>query len=271
MSNPDYLEINKKFWNQKVDIHFDSSFYGVDEFLKSRNSLNDIELSLLGNIRGKSLLHLQCHFGQDSISLARLGAKVTAVDFSDQAIQRARELAVKAESHETNFVCSDIYTLPDNLKSSFDIVFSSYGTIGWLPDIHRWAQVVSHFLKPGGRFVFAEFHPVVWMFDDDFTKVAYRYFNSGPILETENQTYADQIDVPESQYIGWNHGLSEVIQALTDSGLFLQIFREYDYSPYRCFKHMKEVEKGKYVIESMEQKLPLVYALCCVKNLDSIK
>src|SRR5690606_20725019 len=119
------------------------------------------------NLKDKKVLHLQCHFGQDSISLARLGASVVGVDLSDKAIEQAQHIAQELNA-DARFICCDIYDLPKHLNEQFDIVFTSYGTIGWLPDLDKWASVIHHFLKPGGQFIFAEFHPVVWMFDNDF-------------------------------------------------------------------------------------------------------
>jgi 2-polyprenyl-3-methyl-5-hydroxy-6-metoxy-1,4-benzoquinol methylase len=151
-----YIDINKKAWDQKTQYHVESPFYDMDTFMKGKSTLNDIELQLLGNVTGKRVLHLQCHFGQDTLSLGRMGATVTGVDFSEAAINKARQL-----SHDigvpARFVCCDIYDLHNHLDEQFDIVFTSYGTIGWLPDLDKWADVVSKFLKPGGRFVFAEF------------------------------------------------------------------------------------------------------------------
>ncbi len=135
-----YLETNRKSWNAKVEPHLKSDFYFVDEFLKGRTSLNSIELELLGEIAGKSILHLQCHFGQDSISLSRLGAQVTGIDLSDTAIEAAKNLAQKAET-STEFICTDLYNLPNVLDRKFDMVFTSYGTIGWLPDLKKWAEI----------------------------------------------------------------------------------------------------------------------------------
>jgi len=187
----DYIEINKQSWNNRTEFHVNSAFYDMDAFLKGKSSLNNIELNVLGDIKGKSILHLQCHFGQDSISLQRLGAEVVGVDLSDKSIAKAKEIALKTNSN-AKFICSDIYSLPNCLDQQFDMVYTSYGTIGWLPDLDKWASVVQHFLKPGGKFVFVEFHPVVWMFDDDFDKIGYNYFNSGAIVETESGTYADR-------------------------------------------------------------------------------
>ena len=150
-------------------------FYDLDNFVKGKTSLNSIELDLLGDVKGKTILHLQCHFGQDTISLSRLGAEVTGIDLSDKAIQSAQQIAKDTHSN-ANFICCDIYDLPNHLDKQFDIVFTSYGTIGWLPDLDKWANIVSHYLKPNGQFVFVEFHPVVWMFDDNFEKIGYNDF-----------------------------------------------------------------------------------------------
>ncbi|MEZ7931864.1 MAG: class I SAM-dependent methyltransferase, partial [Flavobacteriales bacterium] len=154
----DYLKTNKESWNKRTEVHYDSDFYDNENFKKTGNSLNEIELEFLQDIKGKKVLHLQCHFGQDSISMSKLGAEVTGVDLSDLAIEKAQNLA-KEMNIETKFICCDLYSLPEVLNEKFDIVFTSYGTVGWLPDSNKWASVISHFLKPEGKFVFAEFHP----------------------------------------------------------------------------------------------------------------
>ncbi len=258
--NLDYLEINKKSWNRKTDIHIESDFYDNENFLKGKSSLNKIELDLFPELKGKKVLHLQCHFGQDTISMARLGADVTGVDLSDQAVKRARELAAKV-AVEARFICCDVYDLPNQLEDEFDVVFTSYGTIGWLPDMNKWAGVISHFLKPGGKLVFAEFHPVVWMFDDDFTKVGYNYFNSGPIVETQEGTYANVDAKINEEYVMWNHGIGEVVSSLIANGMTIDSLKEYDYSPYPCFKHVEEFEEGKYRVKHLKNDIPMVYSI----------
>lgn len=261
----DYLAVNRDSWNKRTDVHYASDFYDVEGFLKGKSSLNSIELDLLGDVKGRSILHLQCHFGQDSISLSRMGAEVTGVDLSDKAIERAKELAAKAGTN-TRFICCDLYDLPDHLDEQFDIVFTSYGTIGWLPDLDKWADVVSRFMKPGGRFVFAEFHPVVWMYDNDFEGVQYSYFNTGRIVESDEGTYADrEADIKEDN-ITWNHGIAEVLTSLLGKGLTIDAFREFDYSPYACFRKVEEFEPGRYRIPPFENKIPLVYALAATKK-----
>jgi len=259
-SEKNYLEINKESWNRKTDFHMKSEFYDVKGFLNGKSSLNDIELDLLGNLKGKRVLHLQCHFGQDTISLARMGTEVTGVDLSDVAIDNANELAKKAGVDAT-FICCDIYDLPQHLTGQFDIVFTSYGTIGWLPDLDKWAKVVSQFLKPNGQFVFVEFHPVVWMFDYDFKKIDYRYFKSEAIVETEEGTYADKDADIQLETVSWNHSLSEVITSLISNGIEIQVFNEYDYSPYNCFNNTIEDEPKKYRIKHLDNKIPMVYAV----------
>ncbi len=260
-----YIEKNRNSWNNKVDYHLSSEFYDVDGFLKGKNSLNDIELGLLGDINGKSILHLQCHFGQDSISLARMGAAVTGVDLSDKAINKAITLAEQTKI-DTTFICCDLYDLPDHLNKKFDIVFTSYGTIGWLPDIDKWAALIAMYLKPGGKFVFADFHPVVWMFDYDFKTVAYNYFNSGPIIETDTGTYADRTAPISNETVSWNHSISEVLTALIKNGLEINSFLEFDYSPYNCFTAAVEFEPKKYRIEHLDNKIPMVYAIGAMKK-----
>ncbi|MFA7273063.1 MAG: class I SAM-dependent methyltransferase [Crocinitomicaceae bacterium] len=261
----DYLKVNQLSWNNRVDTHIDSAFYDLPNFLNGQTSLNSIELALLGNVEGKSILHLQCHFGQDTISLSRLGAEVTGVDLSDKAIERAKEIGLKTNSNAT-FICCDVYDLPNHLDKQFDIVFTSYGTIGWLPNMQKWAEIVSRFLKPAGHFVFAEFHPVVWMFDDNFEQIGYNYFNKGAIVESETGTYADKNAAISQEYIMWNHSLSEVMSSLLDNQLEIVSFQEYDYSPYNCFKNTVEFEPKKYRIAHLDDKIPMVYSIVARKG-----
>lgn len=256
----DYIKANKELWNKKTEIHINSDFYDMPAFLQGENSLKNIELELLGNVKEKSILHLQCHFGQDSLSLARMGAKVTGIDLSDNAISKAKDFA-KQLNLDADFICSDIYDLKENLQGQFDIVFTSYGTIGWLPDLEKWASVVSHFLKPDGQFIMADFHPVLWMFDDDFTYLQYSYFNKEAIIEESEGTYADRsADIKLKSYF-WNHSSSELINSLIKADLNLASFDEFDYSPYNCFNKLVEIEKGKYQIQGIEGKIPMVFAL----------
>jgi len=264
-SEANYIEINRHSWNNRTDAHMKSEFYDLEGFMNGRTSLNDIELNLLGDLNGKSILHLQCHFGQDSISLSRLGAKVTGIDLSDKAINKAKQIAKDLKSN-TNFICCDIYDLPNHLDEQFDIIFTSYGVIGWLPDLNKWAKIISRFLKTNGQFVFVEFHPFVWMFDDNFKKIKYNYFNSGAIVEIEEGTYADKSADIKQEYVMWNHSLSEVINSLIQNELEINSLDEFDYSPYNIFDNSLKIDEKKYRIEHLENKIPMVYSIIATKN-----
>lgn len=259
-----YLDINRQSWNVRTDVHLQSAFYDMPGFRKGASSLNDIELNLLGDLKGKTVLHLQCHFGQDSISLARMGASVTGVDLSDRAIEQARNIAAELQV-DVQFICCDLYDLPNHLNQQFDFVFTSYGTITWLPDLDRWAKIINQFLKPGGAFIFVEFHPVVWMFDNDFEKIQYPYFNTAAIVEEEAGTYADNAAKIVQEYVTWNHGLGEVMGSLLHNGLTITTFNEFDYSPYNCFRKTVEVAPKRYRIDHLDSKIPMTYSIKAIK------
>lgn len=260
----DYFTANKQIWGKRVSIHFNSEFYDVASFRAGKTSLNEIELKALGNVVGKSLLHLQCHFGMDTISWAKEGASVTGIDFSEDAINTAKNLAEEMNV-PADFICSDIYDLPKNLNQKFDIVFTSYGVIGWLPDLDKWAKIINDFLKPGGTFFIAEFHPVLWMMDDDFTHLKYSYFND-QVIETVSQgTYGDRNAAISSTEYGWNHSLDEVINSLLKYGLQITSFNEYSYSSYNCFNNTVKGNDGMYRIKGLENKLPMMYSIKVIK------
>lgn len=260
-----YFDANREHWNQRTRMHRDSAFYNRAGFIAGETVLTPIELSELGAVSGKKMLHLQCHFGMDSLDWARRGATVTGVDLSDEAIKEARQLNEEMQL-DARFICCNIYDLPAHLDETFDIVFTSYGTIGWLPELKPWAQLIARYLKPGGLFYFAEFHPVLWMFDDDFTGIKYSYENRELII-TENQpTYTGPEDIVSGTEYSWNHSISEVLTALLEAELQLTAFSEHMYSPYPCFRHMTETGKGRWEIKGLEGKLPMVYSLKAVKQ-----
>lgn len=264
MQEKDFFNINKEGWNNRTGAHYDSEFYDVEGFLKGSSSLKQIELELLGSLEGKELLHLQCHFGQDSISLAREGAKVTGIDISDQAIDKAKHLAQEA-GVKAHFITSNVYDIDKHLNQQYDVIFSSYGVITWLPDLQRWADLIDMHLKPGGKFVFVEFHPAVWMFNDQFTSIDYSYFNTGPIIENESGSYADKDASIAQDYVVWNHSLQDVIEPLLSNKLTMESFKEYDFSPYDCFENTVKIEESKYQINGLEGKIPLCFSLVMKK------
>jgi SAM-dependent methyltransferase len=259
-----YFKANKVNWNQRVAVHKDSSFYDRAGFIAGENMLTPIELSEVGIVKGNSLLHLQCHFGLDTLSWSRLGAKCVGVDLSDEAIKLASEINEEAKL-DARFICCNVYDLKDHLSDKFDIVFTSYGTIGWLPDLDKWAELIAYYLKPGGIFYIADFHPVLWMFDDEFKEIKYSYENR-EVIVTENQgTYTDRNAEINGKEYGWNHSISELLNSLINAGLKIEIFNEYMYSPYPCFNNTIQGEDGNWRIKGLENKIPMVYSLRALK------
>lgn len=256
-----FFEANRQIWAQRTRIHLESKFYDVEGFIGGKESLTSIELSEMGDVKGKNLLHLQCHFGMDTLSWARHGAVPVGIDFSEEAIAEAKKLT-QATGLNAEFICCNVYDASKFLRNrQFDIVFTSYGVIGWLPDLYKWASIIRKHLKPGGYFYMAEFHPVVWMFDDQFSKIEYAYHNTG-VIETEaGSTYTEDNPAILGKEYGWNHGLSEVFTALLEQGLRVELFKEYSYSPYRCFKNMVLPAEGKWQIAGLEDKIPMVYSI----------
>lgn len=259
-----YKAINKDAWNKRTGVHVASSFYDLEGFLKGAGSLQATETALLGDIKGKSVLHLQCHFGMDTLSMARMGAHVTGVDLSDKAIEKANELN-QALGLDARFICCDLYDLDKNLDEQFDIVFTTYGTIGWLPDLEKWGGVIQRFLKPGGKFVFVEFHPVMWMFDNQLEKIEYSYFNKEAIVENSTGTYTDRNAAIEYTEVSWNHSLAEVFSALLNNGIRIEQFREYDFSHYNCFSNLHQTDPGQYRHIHHGDKIPMMYAIVGMK------
>ncbi len=260
-----YFEENKKSWNKRTAVHKDSEFYDLAAFKKGKSSLTKIELEELGDVKGKSLLHLQCHFGMDTMSWERAGASCVGVDLSDEAINLAKEINAELNL-KTEFVCSNVYDLKGQLNKKFDIVFTSYGTIGWLPDLDKWAEIVAHFLKPGGIFYIADFHPTLWMMDENFEKIKYNYFNTEVITEEVSGTYSDRDAPIRSTEHGWNHPFSEIFNALIKQGLQIQQFNEYPYSPYNCFNNLEKGADDMYRIKGMDEKMPMMYSIKAIKQ-----
>ena len=261
-----YIKVNQTLWNKKTDIHIHSKMYDNKGFLAGKTSLKDIELALFGDIKGKKILHLQCHFGQDTMSLARMGAHVTGVDLSNVAIEKANTYAKQLNlTDKVKFICCDVLTLDQHLVEEFDLIFTSYGTITWLPKLDKWGTLIAHFLKPTGRFIFVEFHPVLWMLDDDFKKLAYPYFNKKTFHEEYTASYTDGVGHEPTMGYSWNHPLSEVFSNLLINKLIITDFQEYDTSPYNCFPNTVKSENG-FQIKGFEGKLPMVYSIVAGKG-----
>ena len=191
--NEKYYKTNKATWNEKVNVHSKSVMYNLEAFKNGKTSLMPYELEALGDVKGKSLLHLQCHFGQDTLSWSRLGAKCVGVDFSDKGIKLAQELNEELNL-DTKFVCCNVLDTSEFIAATFDIIFTSYGVIGWLPDLKPWAKMIAKRLNNGGTFYMVEFNPIVWMFDYVEGKpiMKYGYMQNEVILEEYEGTYANQ-------------------------------------------------------------------------------
>ncbi|MCG7488942.1 class I SAM-dependent methyltransferase [Vibrio sp. Of14-4] len=250
----DYLSINKEAWDKRTKVHVESEFYDVASFKNGRCSLNPIELKQVGNVQGKSLLHLQCHFGQDTLSWARLGAEVTGIDLSANAIKHANSLK-QALDLKANFIESDVVQFGHENNQQFDIVFTSYGVLCWLPNLVDWAQTIAKSLKVGGEFHLVEFHT----FNDLLS--GYSYFpDSEPDVEEEG-TYTENCDGTKSTTVTWSHPISKVISALIDTGLKIESFSEHPYSPYNCFDGLESVPNLGYQMLYKGQQIPLLYSI----------
>lgn len=267
----EYMRTNKELWDKLAKIHHKSEFYDVEGFLKGNQTLDPIELEELPNLSGKKLLHLMCHFGLDTLSLARLGANATGVDFSCEAIELAKELSRTAKI-DANFVCSNIYDLPDILNEKFDVVFTSGGVIMWLPDLKEWARIIAHFLKPDGFFYIREFHPFGYVFDDDENvtdlRVRYPYFQGKEPLSFEDEgSYASEdAKTGKMPSFEWNHPISRIINVLIDVGLTIDFFHEFPITTYKALPFMITREKGRWVLPDNEDKIPLMFSLKATKR-----
>tara|TARA_B100001758_G_C18310574_1_gene557608 strand:- start:266 stop:1054 length:789 start_codon:yes stop_codon:yes gene_type:complete len=259
--NDNFLSKNIKAWDKRTNIHICSDFYNMDKFRANKSSLNSIELEGIGSVANKSLLHLQCHFGQDTLSLAREGAEVTGVDFSSQSIKYAKQLSNEI-GIPACFILEDVLKL--DLKQEFDFIFTSYGVLGWLPDLKCWAEVVARHLKKGGVFYIAEFHPFLHLIDERY-KWDY-FFKERPDIERKYGSYTDGGDDVLIEDCWWNHSFAEIFESLETAGLKLLEFQEFDYSPYHL-DGMVMRSQGEYVLgKRKSQSLPYVFTLKATKK-----
>ena len=260
-----FLQVNQARWDELVPIHSRSESYGLEGFKAGELSLMPIELEELGDVAGRSLLHLQCHFGMDTLSWARLGAEVTGIDYSQAGIDLARELGEEL-GIPAHFVCSNIYDLPSVLTGKYDIVFTSYGVLCWLPDLTRWAQVIAHFLKPGGTFYIVEMHPFGVVFDDEIEaglKVRYPYFHSErPMRFDYDSSYASgDTKVSHTESYEWFHSLGDIINSLTGVGLRIEFLHEFPYCVYKMLPFMEKGKDGWWRLPDQQDSIPLMFSL----------
>ena len=266
-----YIESNRALWNEWAEVNSRSSLYDVVAFRAGKSTLHTLEIEEVGDVAGRSLLHLQCHFGLDTLSWARQGARVTGVDFSSKAIQLARALSAEVDLPAT-FIESDVYDLPAAHSGEYDIVFASYGAIYWLPDIREWARVAAHFVRPGGTFYLAEIHPAAYVFDDrrDGTdlRIVYPYFHSPqPIVySTRGTSYFDgEAAVTQPAEYGWCHSLGDTVSALIAAGLRIEFLHEHAYTVYRQLPFMEQGADGYWRLPEHSQSVPLMFSVRATK------
>jgi SAM-dependent methyltransferase len=263
-----YFQQNKDHWNEITPVHARSAFYDVVGFKAGKSRMiMPFEVEEMGNVNGKSLLHLQCHFGMDTLSWGRLGAKVTGVDFSDEAIKLASKLS-KETGIKAQFICSDIYKLPEIHRKKYDIVYTSGGVLCWLPDLNKWAKVISHFLKPGGFFYIMEGHPFTNVFDNSIAakelKIKWSYFDNPEWLVCKPEgDYAEPSFIGSVSSAEWTHSLGDIISSLADAGLKIEFLHEFPVIFFKCFSFMKRDKEGFWRLEG--DKLPLTFSLKATK------
>ncbi len=265
MDNKHYLDSNRDLWDRLAPLHEQSKFYDVDAFRSGQSTLLDIERQEVGSVERKKLLHLQCHFGLDTLSWAREGADVTGVDFSSEAIDIARLLADEI-GISAKFVCSNIYDLRDHLTGEFDIVFTSGGVLCWLPDLKKWAEIASHFVKPGGIFYVREFHPFSNIFDDenevDKPTVRYPYFHSDKPMRFENEgSYASSTSDVRNISYEWFHPLSDIISSLVGAGFKIDFLHEFPFISYQSHPFLEQGSDGMWRYPESPNSIPLMFSI----------
>ncbi|ADD41639.1 class I SAM-dependent methyltransferase [Stackebrandtia nassauensis] len=261
-TTPDYRVVNAANWDERVPIHLASDFYDLDGFRQRRDSLNDYERAEMGDVDGKSLVHLQCHFGRDTLSWAKYGATVAGVDFSALAIEAARELAAEL-GIDASFVTADVYDAAEALGGrTFDIVYTGIGALCWLPDLTRWAETVARLLVPGGFLYLTEFHPVVDALDGKTgTHVDKDYFDTEPSVYDETPTYTDGGEnLANGTTVEFHHTLGDIITALAAAGLRIEWLREHDFTLFQQFAGLRRRDDGTFVYEGTGR-APLMFSV----------
>ena len=268
----DYLAINLANWNDRVPFHLQG--YGIDRFDDPEyvSSVVTFDLPRLGDISGLEGVHLQCHIGTDTLSLARLGARMSGLDFSAPALDAARDLA-RLHGRDIDYVQSDLYGAVDAFVGrQFDFVYTGVGALCWLPDIRRWAEVVAALLRPGGFLHIREGHPVLWaMCDprpDGLLVLEYPYFEAPGTMFHNATTYVEHEGELEHQAeIGFNHGLSEIFNALWSAGLQITLFEEHRSVPWAAMGDaMAANDLEEYTLREGSDRLPASYTLRAVKG-----
>lgn len=270
------MRVNRANWDERAPAHAESAHYGLREFINDPKFLSHVvrfDRLRLGDVSGLRGIHLQCHIGTDTISLARLGAEMTGLDFSPSALAQARDLAARSRT-PVEFVESELYDAPQKLPpGSFDLVYTGVGALCWLPSIGRWAQVVAKLLRPGGRLFLREFHPMFWALGDPrpdgLLVVEYPYFeHPEPMVFDEPGTYVETaVEFEHNITNEWNHGLGEIVTALLEQGLQLTMLVEHDSAPNNVREgQMEEIGEGEWRLIDRPWRVPHSYTLQAIKR-----
>ncbi|MEV0900342.1 class I SAM-dependent methyltransferase [Actinoplanes sp. NPDC049802] len=266
----DYLSLNRANWDDRAAAHASSPDYGVARFADDPAFLSDVvrfDRQRLGDVSGLRGVHLQCHIGTDTVSLSRLGADMTGLDFSGASLTEARSIALAAGA-EIDFVQSDVYAAREALEGEFDLVYTGIGALCWLPSVRRWAQTVASLLAPGGRLFLREGHPVLWALDYDRTDgviaLAEPYFEQEqPQIYDEPGTYvATDHAFTHSVTHEWNHGIGETVTAILEAGLVLTGLEEHQSVPWDALPgRMRRIDGGEWQLTEKPERLPHTYTL----------
>jgi SAM-dependent methyltransferase len=263
---------NRAAWDERVSLHVASDFYDNESFVAGRNSLRPFELDEVGRVVGKTLCHLQCHFGQDTLSWARLGAGVAGLDFSSKAIVAARALAARIGFEDlAEFVVADVYDAVEAFGGRrFDIVYTGLGSLVWHPDIERWAQVCADLLVPGGFLYLAEMHPITDVFDGDLKAVGDYFTHPAGYHSIESGTYVD-FDAPteHNSTWEWTHPISSVLTALLNVGLRIELFHEHDFTLFERWPFLEPRDDFTWRMPADRPRLPLLYSVRASKPASS--
>lgn len=258
-----WFDANRRWWDERVPIHIASTFYDVEGFRKGRSTLESFEVAEMPDVSGRSLLHLQCHFGLDTLSWARRGALVTGLDFSSKAIAAACDLA-SSVALEATFVSGSLYDAPELVHRQFDVVYTGKGALTWLPDLDRWAKVVADLLAPGGSLYLVDFHPFVDVFSYQELRVEAPYFRRGEEIVDEDRhgSYA-QLDAStvHNHTVQWSHTMGDIVSAIADHGLRIRFLHEFDYTLFPRWPWLETGPDGDYRLPSKVPPLPLLFSI----------
>jgi SAM-dependent methyltransferase len=266
-----YTDANRANWDERATLHADRGEHGyrISQYIADRSAISDVvrfDLPRLGDLHGVRTVHLQCHIGTDTLSLARLGARVTGLDFSPNAIDEARRL-VADSGDDVDFVVADVYDAADLLpRESYDLVYTGVGALCWLPSVDRWAQVVAALLAPGGTLHLREGHPILWSMDerlDDDLHLRFPYWEREQPLEwDDDSTYVETTRrLTATRTYEWNHSLGEIVTALIRAGLRIDLLEEHDSVPWEALPGQMTERDGEFVLAALDGVAPLSYTV----------